>query len=107
MGAGVCYRGLLKDNDYKVSSATLSTFHPPAKSKTNGLSGPPSGQDNGGGARTRDRRVPVDLRADSLSTLPPKPPEKEVVDRKKREKEEKEEVGGEKAARADLTCLVN
>ncbi|GFO29141.1 hypothetical protein PoB_005564600 [Plakobranchus ocellatus] len=32
------------------------------------LSGPPSGQGAGGGARTRDRRVPADLRADSLAT---------------------------------------
>ncbi|GFO18061.1 hypothetical protein PoB_004456600 [Plakobranchus ocellatus] len=37
------------------------------------LSGPPSGQGAGGGARTRDRRVPVDLRADSLATVPPTP----------------------------------
>ncbi|GFN97389.1 hypothetical protein PoB_002389500 [Plakobranchus ocellatus] len=29
------------------------------------LSGPPSGQGAGSGARTRDRRVPADLRADS------------------------------------------
>ncbi|GFN76900.1 hypothetical protein PoB_000340600 [Plakobranchus ocellatus] len=38
------------------------------------LSGPPSGQDAGGGARTRDRRVPADLRADSLATVPPTRP---------------------------------
>ncbi|GFO28280.1 acid-sensing ion channel 4 [Plakobranchus ocellatus] len=38
------------------------------------LSGPPSGQGAGGGARTRDRRVPADLRADSLATVPPTPP---------------------------------
>ncbi|GFN87782.1 hypothetical protein PoB_001428800 [Plakobranchus ocellatus] len=38
------------------------------------LSGPPSGQDAGGGAQTRDRRVPADLRADSLATVPPTPP---------------------------------
>ncbi|GFO13388.1 serine/threonine-protein kinase 32c [Plakobranchus ocellatus] len=38
------------------------------------LSGPPSGQGAGGGARTRDRMVPADLRADSLATVPPKPP---------------------------------
>ncbi|GFN83382.1 hypothetical protein PoB_000988800 [Plakobranchus ocellatus] len=37
------------------------------------LSGPPSGQGAGGGARTRDRRVPADLRADSLATVPPTP----------------------------------
>ncbi|GFN89543.1 hypothetical protein PoB_001604900 [Plakobranchus ocellatus] len=30
------------------------------------LLGPPSGQGAGGGARTRDRRVPAVLRADSL-----------------------------------------
>ncbi|GFO21368.1 hypothetical protein PoB_004787300 [Plakobranchus ocellatus] len=35
------------------------------------LSGPPSGQGAGGGARTRDRKVPADLRADSLATVPP------------------------------------
>ncbi|GFO18692.1 hypothetical protein PoB_004519700 [Plakobranchus ocellatus] len=33
------------------------------------LSDPPSGQGAGGGARTRDRRVPADLRADSLATV--------------------------------------
>ncbi|GFO28272.1 hypothetical protein PoB_005477700 [Plakobranchus ocellatus] len=38
------------------------------------LSGPPSGQGAGGGTRTRDRRVPADLRADSLATVPPTPP---------------------------------
>ncbi|GFN97318.1 hypothetical protein PoB_002382400 [Plakobranchus ocellatus] len=35
------------------------------------LSGPPSGQGAGGGARTRDGRVVAELRADSLSTVPP------------------------------------
>ncbi|GFO14094.1 hypothetical protein PoB_004059900 [Plakobranchus ocellatus] len=38
------------------------------------LSGPPSGQGASDGARTRNRRVPADLRADSLSTVPPTPP---------------------------------
>ncbi|GFN95224.1 hypothetical protein PoB_002173000 [Plakobranchus ocellatus] len=38
------------------------------------LSGPPSGQGAGGGARTRNRKVPADLRADSLATVPPTPP---------------------------------
>ncbi|GFN78949.1 hypothetical protein PoB_000545500 [Plakobranchus ocellatus] len=38
------------------------------------LSGPPSGQGAGGGARTRDRKVPADLRADSLATVPPTHP---------------------------------
>ncbi|GFO06467.1 hypothetical protein PoB_003297200 [Plakobranchus ocellatus] len=41
------------------------------------LSGPPSGQGAGGGARTRDRKVPADLRADSLATVPPTPPWKQ------------------------------
>ncbi|GFO49094.1 hypothetical protein PoB_007559900 [Plakobranchus ocellatus] len=39
------------------------------------LSGPPSGQGAGGGARTRDRRIPADLRADSLATVPPTSPQ--------------------------------
>ncbi|GFO38660.1 hypothetical protein PoB_006516500 [Plakobranchus ocellatus] len=34
------------------------------------LSGPPSGQGAGGEARTRNRRVSVDLRGDSLATVP-------------------------------------
>ncbi|GFN83835.1 hypothetical protein PoB_001034100 [Plakobranchus ocellatus] len=38
------------------------------------LSGPPSGQGADSGARTRDRRVPADLRADSQATVPPTPP---------------------------------
>ncbi|GFN92307.1 hypothetical protein PoB_001881300 [Plakobranchus ocellatus] len=42
------------------------------------LSGPPSGQGAGGGARTRDRRVPADLRADSLATVPPTPQDSDV-----------------------------
>ncbi|GFO03121.1 hypothetical protein PoB_002962600 [Plakobranchus ocellatus] len=33
------------------------------------LSGPPSGQGAGSGARTRDRRVPADLRADSQARI--------------------------------------
>ncbi|GFO33117.1 hypothetical protein PoB_005962200 [Plakobranchus ocellatus] len=40
------------------------------------LSGPPSGQGAGSGARTRDRRVPADLRADSQATVLPTPPHK-------------------------------
>ncbi|GFO37731.1 hypothetical protein PoB_006423600 [Plakobranchus ocellatus] len=38
------------------------------------LSGPPSVQATGDTARTRDRKVPADHRADSLSTMPPPPP---------------------------------
>ncbi|GFO41130.1 hypothetical protein PoB_006763500 [Plakobranchus ocellatus] len=37
------------------------------------LSGPPSGQGAGSGGRTRDRRVPADLRADSQATVLPTP----------------------------------
>ncbi|GFO37765.1 hypothetical protein PoB_006427000 [Plakobranchus ocellatus] len=37
------------------------------------LSGSPLGQCASGGARTSDRKVPVDLRADSLATVPPTP----------------------------------
>ncbi|GFN89119.1 hypothetical protein PoB_001562500 [Plakobranchus ocellatus] len=37
------------------------------------LQGPLSGQDAGGGSRTRDRRIPADLRADVLATVPPTP----------------------------------
>ncbi|GFN93990.1 hypothetical protein PoB_002049600 [Plakobranchus ocellatus] len=33
------------------------------------LTGPPSGQGAGGGARTRDRGIPADLGADSLATV--------------------------------------
>ncbi|GFO07289.1 hypothetical protein PoB_003379400 [Plakobranchus ocellatus] len=35
--------------------------------------GPPSGQGAGGGDRTRERKVPADLRLDSLATVPPTP----------------------------------
>ncbi|GFO29658.1 homeobox protein cut-like 1 [Plakobranchus ocellatus] len=38
-----------------------------------GFSGPPSGKGAGSRARTRDRRVPADVRADSLGTMPPTP----------------------------------
>ncbi|GFN84310.1 hypothetical protein PoB_001081600 [Plakobranchus ocellatus] len=38
------------------------------------LSGPLSGQDAGGGARTRDRRIHADIRVDSLAAVLPKPP---------------------------------
>ncbi|GFO34655.1 hypothetical protein PoB_006116000 [Plakobranchus ocellatus] len=32
------------------------------------------GQGAGGGARTRDRMIPADLRADLIATVPPTPP---------------------------------
>ncbi|GFO15554.1 hypothetical protein PoB_004205900 [Plakobranchus ocellatus] len=56
----------------KVASLTLTPARTSPASPQQGdlrLSGPPSGQDAGGGARTRDRRVPADLRADSLATV--------------------------------------
>ncbi|GFO20414.1 hypothetical protein PoB_004691900 [Plakobranchus ocellatus] len=37
------------------------------------LSGPPSGQNASGGARTHDRMVPAGFRAGSLVTVPPTP----------------------------------
>ncbi|GFN78689.1 hypothetical protein PoB_000519500 [Plakobranchus ocellatus] len=37
------------------------------------LLGSPSGRGTDGRARTRDRRVPADLRADSQATVPPTP----------------------------------
>ncbi|GFO44451.1 eukaryotic translation initiation factor 3 subunit f [Plakobranchus ocellatus] len=46
------------------------------------LSCPPSGQGAGDGARNRDRRVPADLRADTLATEPPTPPRKWGEDKK-------------------------
>ncbi|GFO21385.1 hypothetical protein PoB_004789000 [Plakobranchus ocellatus] len=39
------------------------------------LSGFPSGQGAGGGARSRDRMVPAYLRADSRATVPPTLPD--------------------------------
>ncbi|GFO31559.1 hypothetical protein PoB_005806400 [Plakobranchus ocellatus] len=45
------------------------------------LSGPPSGQGNGGLARTRDRWVPADLRAESLTTVPPTGPDITIIKR--------------------------
>ncbi|GFO40599.1 hypothetical protein PoB_006710400 [Plakobranchus ocellatus] len=33
------------------------------------LSGPPPGKGAHGGARTRDRRVPADIKADSIKTM--------------------------------------
>ncbi|GFN95502.1 hypothetical protein PoB_002200800 [Plakobranchus ocellatus] len=43
------------------------------------LSGPPSGQGAGSGARTRDRGVPADLRADSQATVLPTPPKRPSI----------------------------
>ncbi|GFO44502.1 hypothetical protein PoB_007100700 [Plakobranchus ocellatus] len=42
--------------------------------------GPPSSQDSGDGARTRYRKIPADLKAESQATVPPTTP---ISDRKK------------------------
>ncbi|GFN99033.1 hypothetical protein PoB_002553900 [Plakobranchus ocellatus] len=42
------------------------------------LSSPPYGQGTGAGARTSDKRIPADLMASSLSTVPPKHSEEEA-----------------------------
>ncbi|GFN82955.1 hypothetical protein PoB_000946100 [Plakobranchus ocellatus] len=44
-----------------------------------GLLGPPSGQGAGSRAQTHDRRVPADLRADSLTTVPQTPLEMRII----------------------------
>ncbi|GFO42587.1 hypothetical protein PoB_006909200 [Plakobranchus ocellatus] len=56
-------------------------------------SGPPSGQGAGGLARTRDRRVPANLRTGLLSTLPPTPLSGRGRENQEREKEEEEDEG--------------
>ncbi|GFO08484.1 hypothetical protein PoB_003498900 [Plakobranchus ocellatus] len=69
----------VSDNKYENGAVDMwfirRTQHP-ATSPQQGdlrLSGPPSGQGAGSGARTRDRRVPADLRADSQATVLPTP----------------------------------
>ncbi|GFO09323.1 hypothetical protein PoB_003582800 [Plakobranchus ocellatus] len=52
------------------------------------LSGPPSGQGVGSGARTRDRRVPADLRAASQATVLPTPQDEGRNDRIERGKDD-------------------
>ncbi|GFN85828.1 hypothetical protein PoB_001233400 [Plakobranchus ocellatus] len=44
-----------------------------------GLSEAASDQGAGGRARTRDRRLPADLRADSVSSVPPTPSELQMI----------------------------
>ncbi|GFN92080.1 hypothetical protein PoB_001858600 [Plakobranchus ocellatus] len=57
------------------------------------LSGRPSGQGADGGARTRDRWIPVDLRADALATVPPTPLRTgKYMKRKETEKERNPQV---------------
>ncbi|GFO45516.1 hypothetical protein PoB_007202100 [Plakobranchus ocellatus] len=58
---------------YKINERKTTTAKSPQQGDLR-LSDPPSGQIADDRARTRDRRVPADLRADSLSTMPPTPP---------------------------------
>ncbi|GFN94000.1 RNA-directed DNA polymerase from mobile element jockey [Plakobranchus ocellatus] len=67
-----------KSNEYVLKEANLErslikTIRQSPQQGNLGISGPPSGQGTAGGDRTRDRRFPADLRADSLSTVPPTP----------------------------------
>ncbi|GFN90382.1 hypothetical protein PoB_001688800 [Plakobranchus ocellatus] len=52
------------------------------------LLGPPSGRGADGRARTRDRRVPTDLRADSQATVPRTPEEEEEGEEEEKKEEE-------------------
>ncbi|GFO09259.1 hypothetical protein PoB_003576400 [Plakobranchus ocellatus] len=61
-----------KQQGYQPSIAQTPRISALYRSDTKG---PPPGQSAGGGARTRDGRVPADLRADSQATVPPTPPE--------------------------------
>ncbi|GFO35413.1 hypothetical protein PoB_006191800 [Plakobranchus ocellatus] len=61
--------GLTLHCDATLSAWTLVTSASPQQSDLR-LLGPPSGQGAGGGAQTRDKRVPADLRAHSLATAP-------------------------------------
>ncbi|GFN85039.1 hypothetical protein PoB_001154500 [Plakobranchus ocellatus] len=61
---------ILRDRFVTGSSPTTAPDSPQQGNLK--LSGPPSGKGAGGGARTRDRWIPADLRADSL-TVPPTP----------------------------------
>ncbi|GFO07130.1 hypothetical protein PoB_003363500 [Plakobranchus ocellatus] len=60
----------------KIESVSSSKTKSPQQGDLR-LSSPPSGQGAGGGTRIRDRRVPADLRVDSLTTLPSTPPSKD------------------------------
>ncbi|GFO01305.1 hypothetical protein PoB_002781000 [Plakobranchus ocellatus] len=55
------YSGMFSNNARSVHNKLISGFQ-----------ALPSGQGADGGARTRNRRVPADLRANSLATVPPK-----------------------------------
>ncbi|GFO01957.1 hypothetical protein PoB_002846200 [Plakobranchus ocellatus] len=62
----------MREHAYHTSQTTLADTASPQQRDLR-LSGPPSGRGAGDGARIRDRRVPGDLRTDSLATVPPTP----------------------------------
>ncbi|GFO14123.1 hypothetical protein PoB_004062800 [Plakobranchus ocellatus] len=57
-----------------MRSSLTHLIHNPVHNTLSQAFRPPSSQVAGGGARTRDRRIPADIRADSLATVPPTPP---------------------------------
>ncbi|GFO16987.1 Williams-Beuren syndrome chromosomal region 27 protein [Plakobranchus ocellatus] len=59
---------------HKLSQGQMDVYQKFPQQGDLRLSGPPSGQSASAGVRTRDRRVPSDLRADSLAAEPPTPP---------------------------------
>ncbi|GFO18551.1 hypothetical protein PoB_004505600 [Plakobranchus ocellatus] len=60
-------RGLAIEEKKSSQSFIFTFWTSSSKQGDLQLSGAPSGQTAGGGARTRNRRVPADLRADSLA----------------------------------------
>ncbi|GFO01955.1 hypothetical protein PoB_002846000 [Plakobranchus ocellatus] len=60
--------------EFPSVTSVLDTFSPCPQQGDLRLSGPPSGQDASGGARTRDGRVPIDLRAGWPASVPQKSP---------------------------------
>ncbi|GFO48347.1 hypothetical protein PoB_007485200 [Plakobranchus ocellatus] len=73
VGFGERFRACSTDIQNRTNNySALSRWDHPQQGDLR-LSGPPSGQGAGGRARTRDRWIPADLRADSLPTAPPTP----------------------------------
>ncbi|GFO45852.1 hypothetical protein PoB_007235700 [Plakobranchus ocellatus] len=71
----LCHRCSLQNHwkkipERKISSNKIDESIASPKQDDFRLSGPPSGQGVCGGARTRNRRIPVDLRADLPATVP-------------------------------------
>ncbi|GFN85691.1 hypothetical protein PoB_001219700 [Plakobranchus ocellatus] len=68
------FSNLIRESEGKTHSKAI-TLRQSLQQGDLRLLGPPSGRGTDGGARTRDRRVPADLRADSKATVPPTPPD--------------------------------